>query len=212
MSSKDWYISIGNEVLGPFTVDVIALMLRQNRLQFADFAWSSSLGNSRWHRIYQLEEFSAHLSPYPTVDVPGDEPKESKPKQTKHKKVEVEEPKTEEAKPEEAKPEKVFPKVRRFVRVPIKASVEIEGYGNFKVLNIGEGGIYLSAGTPISLGTDLKFKLKSELSPKPLEMTGVVIRHGESSEESGFGIEFTRVNPAHRRLFVEYVKTKTGKA
>jgi len=206
MSAKDWYICIGTETLGPFKTDVLSLMLKQNRIQFADFAWSSTLGNSRWVRLYQLDEFSRSMPPYPDVDVPdGDKKTEPKtePKKELKKELKKEPPVCQQ-----------FPKIRRFERVKVNAVAEVQGIGEFKILNIGEGGIYVKSGSPPQLGTDLKLKLTSKAFPKALEMTGVVIRHGISTEEPGFGIEFTRVNPAHKRIICEYVceclKEKSG--
>ncbi|MGE4232981.1 MAG: PilZ domain-containing protein [Bacteriovoracia bacterium] len=101
---------------------------------------------------------------------------------------------------------KLWPKIRYFPRVPFEAKVDIVGIGEYRAVNISEGGIFLESKKGLEVGTEVKFKISSAIFEKTLEMTGVVIRSNEPTEKDGFAIEFTRVNPAHRRLFQEYVK------
>jgi hypothetical protein len=57
---------------------------------------------------------------------------------------------------------------------------------------------------------DVRFIVESTALPKALEMTGIVIRKGVSEDgQAGFAIEFTRVNPAYKRLLQAYVGAKT---
>jgi len=102
--------------------------------------------------------------------------------------------------------------IRRYGRVMLEGNVSVEGYGAFPVVDISEGGVFLSAVSPIAFGTDLRFRLESPSLGKTLDMTGIVIREGASEDgHAGFAIQFTRVNPAHRRVIHEYVKSKMAK-
>ncbi len=99
--------------------------------------------------------------------------------------------------------------IRRYGRARILATAVVDGHGNFEVVDISEGGVFIKAATPIPFGTDLRFRLESGHFSKALEMTGIVIREGTSEDgQLGFAIQYTRVNPAHRRVIHEYVKSK----
>ena len=101
--------------------------------------------------------------------------------------------------------------IRRHTRVRLEGSVSIDGYGVFNTFDCSEGGLFIVANTPIPFGTDVKMRVESTAFPKPMDMTGIVIREGLSEAgEAGFAIQFTRVNPAHRRLVQDYVKQKLG--
>lgn len=101
--------------------------------------------------------------------------------------------------------------IRRHTRVRLDGTVTVEDYGTFTTFDISEGGLFIVADTPIPFGTDVKLHIQSAVFPKPLDMTGIVIREGRSDAgETGFAIQFTRVNPAHRRLLQDYVKQKLG--
>jgi Tfp pilus assembly protein PilZ len=101
--------------------------------------------------------------------------------------------------------------IRRHTRVRLDGTVTVEDYGTFTSFDISEGGLFIVANTPIPFGTDVKLHIESAAFPKPLDMTGIVIREGLSEAgETGFAIQFTRVNPAHRRVLQDYVKQKLG--
>jgi hypothetical protein len=101
--------------------------------------------------------------------------------------------------------------IRRHTRVRLDGTVTVEDYGTFTSFDISEGGLFIVANTPIPFGTDVKLHIESAAFPKPLDMTGIVIREGISEAgETGFAIQFTRVNPAHRRVLQDYVKQKLG--
>src|SRR5579884_545965 len=67
-SGVSWYVHMHDETLGPLTTEKVVLMLTQNRLQFADFAWSE--GYTKWVRISDIDEFAAHLPGYPKIGIP----------------------------------------------------------------------------------------------------------------------------------------------
>jgi c-di-GMP-binding flagellar brake protein YcgR len=113
-------------------------------------------------------------------------------------------PKKEAPKPLPAK--KNWPKFRRFIRVPIKAKVSVQGHGSFEVFNISESGVFLKASDPLEIGTDVKLSLEAEIFENKIDMTGIVIRLTEESAVKGFAVEFTRLNPAHKRALQAYVQ------
>lgn len=219
-SKKDqWFVHVHGETMGPLPKEAIALMLRQNRLQFTEFIWKS--GFPDWMRIYEVEDFNANLPTHPKVPIPNNESSsptaapfnEDEPEQEQEAPSENTNPKihVNTLPPETAKPHKVqrFPKIRRFARVPLDALMVTTDHGSFKVINVSVGGLFLQAKTPLPVGTDLKFKLDAKAFGKTLEMTAVVIRHAVEDEQIGFAVEFTRVNPAYKRIIEEYVDHRT---
>jgi hypothetical protein len=98
---------------------------------------------------------------------------------------------------------------RRMWRVPIDATVQIEAHGEFTVIDISEGGLLLEAtSSDIEVGTDLKLRISSPSFSKPLDMTGLLVRQEECDGKRCFGVEFTKVNPAHKRALAGYVASK----
>lgn len=208
------------ENLGPLPTEAVKGMLRQNRLQFTDFIWCK--GNKKWHRIYEIDEFEMLMPPYPESGVPSDDVSGSEAAAEPAPKPKSEpraEPKAESAPKPKAEPKlapKTVPKTdpqfpHSRPRVGIEAQLVSKEHGAFVVVNVSEGGVFLKADDPIPVGTDVKFSLQSNKLPKILDMTGIVIRHSNPNDVfKGFAIEFTRVNPAHKRLLQDYVKSNTG--
>jgi hypothetical protein len=98
---------------------------------------------------------------------------------------------------------------RRMWRVPIDATVTLESYGDFKVVDISEGGLLLEAGqSAIEVGTDVKLHIASPSFTKTLDMTGILVRQEDCDGTRCYGIEFTKVNPAHKRALNGYVASK----
>lgn len=218
MPIQSWFICVGEQILGPLPTDTVTIMLSQNRLQFADYIWTDE--QPTWMRIYEVENFRKSLPPFPKMPVPpvpSESPQAAPPKPKPETKAASKPNKkktpdeyhflnSEPGSAVEKEKETEFPKVRRNCRVPISASITIVGRGTYKLGNISEGGAFVMAADGLSVGTDLKFKIESKSFQKPLEMTGVVIRQNVHGETAGFAIEFTRVNPAYKRLLHEYVK------
>ena len=236
MPSETWYCHIQGETFGPVPTDVVTIMLRQNRLQFSDWIWTGGL--TKWMRIGDLHQFAAFLPPYPAAPIPAQEavvPSHEVPTPTSVAAAvpvvaaprpvapappapvaapsppPTPRPTTESsarAAPRAESPLKAW--IRRYGRVRLNAKVVIEGYGTYDSADISEGGIFIKASSPIPFGTDLKLLIEAPFLQKPLDMTGIVIREGASEEgDNGFAIQFTRVNPAHRRLIHDYVKSQT---
>jgi len=224
MAGVSWFVHMQGEVLGPLATEVVTKMLEQGRVQFGDFVWRK--GFAKWIRIMDVDAFQGALPPYPKVPIPESEaeeeaakpkprseprsePKqETKPVRKAEAKVEAKvEPKS---KPEPKAESKDEAKVRKwqFPRVPIEATAVFEGIGSLKVVNIAEKGIFVQAKSVLPLGTPVKFRLDAKTFEKSLEMTGVVIRQGQAEKNEGFAVEFTRVNPAHKRAISQYIISK----
>ncbi len=104
---------------------------------------------------------------------------------------------------------KTFPKVRRHWRVPVTGKLHAGEHGDLEVTNISESGLFCRTEAKIPTGTELKFTLCSSAFATELKMTGVVIRQSSEPEVPGFAIEFTRMNPVHKRIIAEYVKSQS---
>lgn len=106
-----------------------------------------------------------------------------------------------------AKPAPKAPAKRQW-RVPIDARVSIDDHGEFAVLDISEGGLMVEASAEIAIGSDLRIHIESPSFPKALDMTALLVRQDTFEGKRSYGIEFTKVNPAHRRTLAAYVKSK----
>lgn len=187
MSADAWFIHVQDETLGPLSTEKVLAMLGQNRFQFADFAWCAGL--TKWVRLSDIDGFAAQLPPYPKAPIP-----------------EATKKKTKSVAPEPAAAP--APQVKtRFLRIPCTGKIISTEHGSFNILNVAERGLFVSSEAPPPVGTEIKFKIESKSFAKTLEMTGVVIRHANKEEDPGFAVEFTRVNPAHKRIFEEYVRS-----
>lgn len=225
MSKHQWFVYLSGETLGPLSIDNITLMLKQNRLQFADYVWASPM--KKWQRIIELEPFSKLAPAYPKIPIPKvsaeepDYPKAPTPKVQAGKPAPsyvveqpavVTPPPAPASAPEGKKGSQGWSKIRKFLRLENHGEkVRLAGHGEYPVLNISVGGIFLKSENPLEVGTDIKLNLHLPGHPKELEMTGVVIRHGVVDKQTGFAVEFTRMNPAHKRALHEHI-TKWAEA
>lgn len=195
MGTEVWFIYVQGKTQGPLTTVAVAQLLTRRSVFFEDFIWCRE--SKKWIRIYECKDFAELLPPRPKHDP------------IVHGVDETSEKRAPSKSGGEKKP--VFPKIRRFERIPIKAKILIQGNQEkgateHEILNISEGGLFVETKQPLPIGIDIKFRLESPSFPKALEMTGVVIRHAVQGENSGFGIEFTRVNPSHRRILQQYAQ------
>jgi len=217
MSKSTWYVHIQGENIGPLSTANVSSMLQQNRLQFVDFIWAESM--TKWHRIMDLDQFASLLPQYPKVGIPDlaagealeapapapkPSPVKAAPAKSPAKKPAIP-PATEPSPtPPSAKPKK--PALGKFQRVGGKgANVQIEEHGSFNVVNMSEGGIFLESKQPPFVGTEVTLSLELPGVEKKLDLTGVVIRHGIAEEIVGFAVEFTRLNPAHKRVLRDFI-------
>lgn len=185
---QHWYLHLQGESLGPWVTDVVHAMLKQNRIEHYDFIWTE--GMSQWTRICDVDEFSRELPRRPSTPVPSFSPNPdpavppaAEPPASAHL----------------ARTDAPWRHKRHSPRVSMEGNVEIPDVGRFPLVNISETGLFVQAATALAVGTEVKFTILSPEFGTPLEMTGVVMRAGAALGRTGFAIEFTRVNPSHRR-------------
>jgi GYF domain 2/PilZ domain len=245
MPQKTWFLHVQGETLGPLPPSKVVLMLEENEIQFADFAWTQGL--KEWTRISDIAQFASMMPEAPSVPIPSDAG-EAAPKAEKAPSLHVVPPPEPEAPPtpkrkaqEASAPVDTVPlrrataaataavkaagvataaaaqaikapvteaKIRRHERVELKGKI-IVGTEKYTIHDISESGILVQLGDNLKVGFDIKFKVESDAFAKVLEMTGVVIR-GDGAPKNTTAIEFTRVNPAHRRMIQDYVRQKLG--
>lgn len=110
-------------------------------------------------------------------------------------------------------PTKAYVTIRRHERIETDAVIEAAGHGKFSLINMSVSGALLKADKGIPAGTNLKLKLHCKDLPKsPFAMTGVIVRDGTEQGKAELALEFTRVNPAHKRALEAYVKGKLSGA
>lgn len=231
--NKNWFVHLGEEIFGPVPTEVINVMLRQSRLQFTDFIWSTGL--TKWVRIIDVDDFAGILPAYPRTPIPlakNTQPQiveEEVFEEEAEEQEEVEEPKivvkkapvkTHTEKPKLPKvpsedvrtgnlsgnPPKPGAKLSVFPRMKLKGKINIEGTGSFKIVDLSEGGLFVAAKESIDIGTEVVFTIEADVFKELLPMTGVVIRHGDRYDERGFAVEFMRVNPIYKRLIQNAIK------
>lgn len=213
MQDAIWFIHLEGETFGPVTTAVLQILLKQNRLQFSDFIWSP--GFTRWTRVADIHEFTVLMSGYPTAPFPDLQslkiPTPSLQKQPPPAPMAAAPEEAVEAAPVvvEPPPAPKKPKIRKGERVAIDAKVSIQGKGDFSVINISENGLLVDASEKtLAVGTDIKIKIESTHFPKVLELNGVVVREAATEKNPGFAIEFVRVNPAVKRIILDYIEAK----
>ena len=186
--SKSWFVHIKRETIGPLSTNIIQLLLDQGRLQFTDYICQPNW--KKWEKILNLTDFSALAPSYPDAPIPVDNQPIGTPKNDVPNKNVKEIP------------------IRRDTRVPLRGRVKIENLGSFEIINISSVGLFLKASSALPVGREVTFLLESDAFEKSLEMTGVVVREGLASENHGFAIDFTRVNPASRRVIQKYIEAE----
>jgi hypothetical protein len=216
---KKWYVHLQGETFGPLSTDLVKLLLKQNRLQFTDFVWTEGL--RRWERLIEIEDFVSLLPVYPHLAPPkpeavpekADDIRVQSKTSTEKTKAKIPTitadsiPKNESKVTPIKTPKLVQPLIRAAERVPMDGKVVLDGHGTFPVMNISETGLILKSSKGIPVGMEVKFLLEHKGFEKSLSMTGITIREGAYEGAVGIAIQFTRVNPAHKRVLQEYVKS-----
>lgn len=193
--TKLWYVCLQDECVGPITEPTIYCFIRNQRLSGHDYVWREGLQG--WVHLSTTPEFSSYfaktprsLPPLKATPLPGSMPRPEM-------KVPV-------------RPE--VPVLTRGNRVPIEGWIRFESGDLYKVMNISESGILVSIPQNVPMiGKEVRFKLESPAFGRPMEMTGVLIREDFSGAENAVAIEFTRLNPAFRRVIKEYVQQQEHK-
>jgi hypothetical protein len=193
MPKRTWFIHNSGETTGPIPTDVVRQMLKTRGIQFSDYVWTD--GFTKWLRMSELDEFAVLMPPYPTASIPTSVPT-SVPALPKQKIAEK---------------EKAVEKTKRFTRVHFDGTISTRHNGTFVALNLSESGIFLESEECPPLGSNLSFTIESKFFSKPLEMTGILIRQGFTFEgQRGFAIQFTRVNPACKRIISEFISSRAA--
>lgn len=236
MRDKAWFLCISNEALGPFSTSLVAKLLQERRVTASDYAWADGLAG--WTPLAECEEFQALLPGSPSIPLPKGRTTATPAKPLKAVKAApvVEAPEAEpEAEPEpeavarpaakakkpaataapapapqpkptpvEAVPEK------KILRVAIDATVKIGAGAKVQVLQISESGVVLEQTENLEIGADVKLKIESPSLAKALELTGVIAGNEPFDGKPAISVEFTRVNPAHKRAIAQYIAEKQG--
>ncbi|NUM88762.1 MAG: PilZ domain-containing protein [Bdellovibrionales bacterium] len=194
-----WFLHIAGAAFGPVDTKTVVTMLQQNRVQFVDFIFTEAF--SDWERICDIDIFADLLPAKPEAPPP------SAPKV----KVPAAEPLVTEASsateaPKSA-PARERARVRRHTQLAFRAKVSLEGIGDFRAVNIREGGVMLESRDPPAVGTEVRLSVPLPGAGESLEMTGLVIRHTSGKETPGFAVEFTRINPAHLKLIRAFLES-----
>lgn len=167
-TSSVWFVYLEGDLFGPVSAQGIEILVRRGRLHFSDYVWSE--GMSSWARLGELGHFGAYFPTAPPVPVPG--------------------------KGAVASRLSIKPQAMAANRVSIEALAQIDGFGEFPVSDISQGGMFFRADKTIPFGTDLRFRLEWGLLPHPVVMTGVVVREGTAANgDTGFAVRFTRMTP-----------------
>jgi GYF domain 2 len=139
-------------------------------------------GMAKWQRLSEIETFAKLLPGYPKVDPPGASATTASKKAPK---LEADES----------------------GRVPIFGTVMFDNDDHHQVINIGETGILIKPGKELAqIGKEAHFRLASLVFDLPLEMTGILV-----PESDKVVIEFTKLNPMHRRQIKSYVESVISK-
>ena len=204
MAHRKWHIRLGGETLGPIPESLAVLMLKQNRLQFTDYAWSEGL--DQWTRLGEIESFGRFAPSYPQVPVPTNLSIEKD-------SINLIEPPPPPKEILDAGSEENVAKrnsvIRQKERIPVRGKVTLKNGDSHKVVNVSETGVLVACGQgELPLGDEITFTLKLDGLEKDMSLTGILIREETGTDHTLIGIEFTRMNPAHRRELQSFISAK----
>lgn len=96
---------------------------------------------------------------------------------------------------------------RESVRVPIRIKVGFASYGEMSeslMTNLSRAGIFISASTPLPIGTRLQLRIHVEEAEQELEVQGEVVSQnvgpGMDPRERGMGVRFRDLEPEQQAL------------
>ncbi len=242
MSQKTWFLHVSGDALGPLSTAQVVKMLTQSRATAGDFVWTEGLTEwvriancedfeahlpempeiaiPKAAEVVEEEEEVAEVEEEvaETEEVIEEEPEYVPPPKPKlvPKPVAKTAPKPVAKLAPKPAPKPVVkkapvPEVRQWY-VPIDATVKINGGKPVKVFDITEGGLVAASADGVSVGDDVKLVLQSPTMGKPLDLTAVVVRDEAFEGKSSLAVEFTRMNPVHRRTIAGYISKGTKKA
>ncbi len=190
--NRQWFICLQDDVIGPLNEAAILTLIHNQRLTGSDFVWREGLNS--WSRVLETPELSSHVAKLPRTLPPYKFANTA-------------------SRPE---PKAAIPNrdgmIQRQERTPLEGWVRLDNSDLHRVINISETGLLVSIpqNVPI-IGKEIRFRLESPAFGKPLELTGVLVREDFSNQENAVAIEFTRLNPAYRRMIKEYVQLNETK-
>ena len=94
-------------------------------------------------------------------------------------------------------------------RTPVDLEVAYEEPGRqrfFPALNLSASGIFLAAEEPPEVGQEVRVVLSLPPNGIFLRMQGLVVRHADGSEPSGFAVAFEAVDDRTRSDLKEFVQ------
>ena len=92
----------------------------------------------------------------------------------------------------------------------INATAKIDGGSAVKVLDISETGVVFDKSAKVEVGADVKLKIESSALGKALDLTGLVVSDDSFEGKGAFTVEFTRMNPAHKRVISNYLASQVS--
>lgn len=91
----------------------------------------------------------------------------------------------------------------------LAGTAKVDGGAGVSVLQISETNIVIEK-CAAEMGADVKLRVEAKAFPKPLDLTGVVSGDADFEGKAATTIEFTRMNPAHRRSIAQYLASLVG--
>src|SRR5689334_1206437 len=118
MGKRSWFLHLAGKTSGPFLIESLQEMIRDQKIGFSDFIWSPEL--KTWTRLSEMSEFQSLLPPFPQVPPPQPEANKESPKESKTKKAPTS------------------------LKTSFKGKIEVKEFGLFMVLNLAENGVYVA--------------------------------------------------------------------
>lgn len=194
--NRPWYVCLQDEVVGPIPESALYTFIRNQRLSGHDHVWREGL--TLWVRLCETPEFGSLFAKMPRAMPPLRAATTTAPKSDPRSVPSV--------------PARGEPVINRPSRVPIEGSVRFDNGEHHRLVNISESGCLVAIPQNVPLiGKEVKFHLEAPAFGRSLELTGVLVREDFSTAENAVAIEFTRLNPAYRRLIREYVQQRETK-
>ncbi len=226
MLPKSWFLHVDGDTIGPLTESVVYALLEKRRLQFSDFGWTEGMAN--WVRLGELSAFNHLVPSSPSGEIPRTAAAAAQmtpsAKITAGARTEtiparanvvpmhvVKNSKNASHTPVPSRSHRV--EIPRMQRVTLDGIITLEDGSRHEILNLSESGIFINLPDDIPIiGTEVRFTLHAKALGKSLDMTGLLVREQIRDGENAVAIEFTRVNPVHRRVLKSYVESKISKS
>jgi hypothetical protein len=219
MAKKNWYLCLHNETVGPLSETLLTKMVSEHRVSGSDYVCAE--GQTSWVRVADCDAFSGLMPKAPSVPVPtatvGTEAKAAPAKAVEPAPAAAPakaptKPKLESVPAPAPMPPAAPAPAPTPVKIVLDATIKIGNGKACKVLELTETGVVFEKSEALELGSDVKVRLESPTLGKAIEVTAVVVKDETFEGKAALGVEFTRMNPAHRRAIGNYLSGKTEKA